>query len=365
MRDKTRLAHHRAGFALPAVLTTLTILTLIYLTVIVATDDLFKETLYQKRELDFQLQALTAEAQLAYLATTEPTNRNAITIGAPRSFGMTDQPAVASLSDKSVQFLMIDGASYAWSPKPDRNAGALTVQVQDDAGLINLNFVDIATNKRLFEAAGLDANLAQGLAAEFQDYTDTDNLIHLGGAEKDDYRRENRPIPPNRPIGQPTEIFGLLAWGKTPPPKWSEVATGVTAQYDSTTFNINTAPPQVLQLMFGLTQAQTQAASVRRRSAPFYSLTELGLADDSERLYTYPNGRLHFTILSDKYGFRYTSRLSLTPESPDRPIWIELESLQRFTPSDEPKPDNLPAFPKPASATDAAKSGTGTGAGTG
>lgn len=340
-----------AGFALPAVLTTLTILTMIYLTVMVAGDDFFKETLQQKRELDFQQEAMSAEAELAYWATTQPPNRNALAIGAPRNGGVTNAPLIGGAAQTGLQFLSIDGTEYAWRTG-ERDSG-LAVAVQDDAGLINLDFATIETKARIFELAGLEPKDAQTLAAQAQDLMDTDDFISLNGAEYEDYRRANRPPPINRPLGNLFELYGVLDWDRLRPAHWAEVSTLLTAQYDSAAFNVNTAPPQALSLALGLNPAQAQAAIERRRINPIYSISELGLVDDNERLYTYPNGRFHFTAIDHRFGLKYSSRLTLTPDDADRPIWTDLESVQRITLRGNPKLDQLPAFPKPGLAIDA------------
>jgi type II secretory pathway component PulK len=350
---QSNIGDAEAGFALPAVLTTLTILTMIYLTVMVAGDSFFKETLQQKRELAFQLDAMSAEAELAYWATTQPPNRNALAIGAARNGGVTTLPIIRGSAEAGLQFLKIDGTDYAWRSPRGGDESALAVAIQDDAGLINLDFATIETKARIFELAGLEPNDAQTLAAQAEDLMDSDDFISLKGAEYEDYRRANRPPPLNRPLGNLFELYGLLDWDRLRPPRWTEVSTLLTAQYDSAAFNINTAPPQALSLALGLNPAQAQAAIERRRINPIYSISELGLVDDNERLYTYPNGRFHFTAIDHRFGLKYSSRLTLTPDDADRPIWTDLESVQRITLRGNPKLDQLPAFPKPSLAIDA------------
>ena len=352
MSRNKRVAHQKAGFALPAVLTTVTILTIIYLTVIVATHDLLKEAVYQKEESRFLLDAMSAEAELAFWVATEPETRNALSIGAPRQSGLTDPAAIEALQGGGIRYLRIDATDYAWRRNADPMAPDLILAIQDDAGLINLNFASQEVRERVFEAAGLDAGAAQVMASQLTDYIDGDDFLSLGGAEFKDYERAGRPPPPNQTLNNPAQLYGLLDWKKNPPPNWDAVASLVTTQYDTASFNINTASAETLALVFGMTERQAEATIARRGSQTFYSVSELGLPDDNERLYTYANGRFRFTVFDSERGFRYTSRLSLIPDNPDRPIWIELESLQRFKSRDNPRPDGLPAFPKPGRASD-------------
>ena len=352
MPQQRRLAHQKAGFALPAVLTTVTILTIIYLTVIVATHDLLKEAVYQKEESRFLLDAMSAEAELAFWVATEPETRNALSIGAPRQSGLTDPAAIEALQGGGIRYLRIDATDYAWRRNADPMAPDLILTIQDDAGLINLNFASQEVRERVFEAAGLDAGAAQVMASQLTDYIDGDDFLSLGGAEFKDYERVGRAPPPNQTLNNPAELYGLLGWKNNPPPNWDKIAGRITTQYDTASFNINTATSETLSLVFGMTERQAEAAIARRGSQPFYSVSELGLADDNERLYTYANGRFHLTVFDSERGFRYTSRLSLIPDNPERPIWIELESMQRYKPRDKPRPDGLPTFPKPGRASD-------------
>jgi hypothetical protein len=335
------------AFALPAVLTTLTILTLIYLTVIIASENFFDETVQQKRELEFYIDALSAEAETAFWASTQPYNRVSLTIGAEPGPGMVDQPLVPKLSGQAIQFLNIDSTPYVWTRDTNSLSPKRLVQLQDDAGLVNTNFANEQTRVRLFQLAGLPVSAAQTLSAELQDYIDNDDLVSLGGAEYDNYQRSNKAVPPNRPMNSPIELNGLLSWRLSKAPNWAKASQLITAQYDSASFNINTASPEALSLMFGLTNAQAVAAVERRKTVPFYAISELGLSDNNEQLYTYPNGQYHFIISDPDHGFRYRSRFILTPQNQDRPVWVDLETLQRFTPRDNPKPNGVSTFPKP------------------
>ena len=347
-----RQGHLKQAFALPAVLTTLTILTLIYLTVILASENLLNETLDQKREMGFYIESLSAEAETAYWAATQPYNRTALTIGAPPSAGMLDEPLSQALSGEPIQYLKFDSTPYVWTRDGSDLSPKRFVQIQDDAGLINLNFASPQTRVRVFQLAGSSASAAQTLAAELQDYVDDDDLLSLGGAESDDYKRDRRPPPPNRRMSKPAELYGLLSWRALRPPNWGKVLPLITTQYDTSSFNINTASPEALSLVFGLTEAQAAAAVERRKSTPFYGISELGLADNNEQLYTYPNGRYHFMITDSAHKFQYSSLLIITPQNQDRPVWVDLQTLQRSTPRDTPKPNGVSAFPKPGRAPD-------------
>jgi DNA uptake protein ComE-like DNA-binding protein len=318
-----------------------------------AADDLFNETLDQKREVDFQLKALSIEAEFSYWATTQPTNRMALAIGAPPGIEVFDQPAGPNLSGKSIQFLNIDSTPYAWTP--DGSNLPLIVRIQDDAGLVNLNFAGADTRRRLFELSGLPVNVAQNLAAQTQDYIDADDLVSLGGAEFEDYQRAGKPPPPNRPLNSLPELYGLLGWASNRPQRWSDVSRLVTTQYDSSSFNINTASADTLSLMFGLSGTQARAAVERRRSKPFYAISELGLADNNEQLYTYANGRFHLMISDNTGGLSYKSRLILSPQNQDRPIWVDLDTLQKVDTRDNTKPDGVSTFPKPSVASNGSR----------
>ena len=60
----------RGGFALPVVLVTLAILTMIFLTIVLAIDDSATQILSRQHQAEFELRALSAEAEFCGLGVS-------------------------------------------------------------------------------------------------------------------------------------------------------------------------------------------------------------------------------------------------------------------------------------------------------
>jgi len=85
----------------------------------------------------------------------------------------------------------------------------------------------------------------------------------------------------------------------------------------------------VLQIRFGLTEDQAASAIAARERAPILSVTDFAaitgttVVDDPLAIYTYPSGRIVFTIRDTQSPWIYRGRLVLTPGDPDQPFWID------------------------------------------
>lgn len=340
------IAASRRGFALPAVLSLVTILTLVYLTCILALRDLYVEARRASAESDFERAAMTAEARMAFLVATEPLVSNALRVGGQRQSGGFDDGASADPSGASATYreVRLDGRPYQWHELP--MGRRYIVSLQDTAGLINLPFQDSRSLVRLFLRAGLTAGDADRLADQFLDYFDVDDFERLLGAEFAVYRAARRPEPLNRPMRRVDEVHGMLDWERLMGPRWRSVSDWVTAQSDNPNFNINTAPAAALSVVFGLTPAAADQAVAQREMAPFDSPAQIGITTtDAMIIFTFPNGRFRFRILDQAQGFIEDFELTLTPEAKDRPVWVEPLLTRRIAPSRSVQEHDLPIFP--------------------
>ena len=102
----------RDGFALPATLAVLGVVTLIFLVAITALASLTAEARSARDRVRFLQQAMTAEATLAYLASTEPLRPQGFAVGAgrildefsrqPGAAPATSRPTIASRASRPV-----------------------------------------------------------------------------------------------------------------------------------------------------------------------------------------------------------------------------------------------------------------------
>ena len=319
----------RTGFALPAVLAVTGVVTIIFLVAITALSSLQAEAASARSRVRFLQRAMTAEATLAYMLSTEPFRTNAILTGAPRNANeiagpsMTD-PIVSGLPTAEVR---LDGRPYLMDLQ-----GPLTVSVQDASGLINLARTAEPVHRRLAARLGLPPATAQAAFPLYLDYIDPDDLRTLNGAERRDYGAAGGPA--DRPMLRPSEWLALKGVRDgIDARRWNAVRSAVVIEPAMTAFNVNTAPAAALEVMFDIGPAQAESAIRRRETAPFQSLEEFlqtvgsTYVDDPERLYVFPGGRIVYEIRDGRSAWTWRGMIVLTPGGLVQPLWIKQTEL--------------------------------------
>ena len=326
----------RRGFALPSVLVLTGVVSVVFLVAVTALDVLGGQARDVVDGVTFREQVLTLEARFAYLSATGRLTSTSLVPQLGRGSGEVGVDAIA-----------LDGSYY-------RVAGARTlVSVQDEAGLINLDSLGREAMPRLFAALGADPARQTVLADRLADYIDPDDLKRPDGAEMDDYARAGLPLPPNQPLRHVAQVLGLLGWRENVVPSaWAAVRDSLTADPSTAVVNVNTAPALVLKVLYGFSDAQAEAAIRARRKDSFGSLESLGhaadvpLVGDTERVYSFPNGRFALQIVDPVTRQVARARLELTPDDADRPLWLAEESIS-LSPQAAQIPPNAPFLPKP------------------
>jgi hypothetical protein len=270
-------------------------------------------------------EALSAGAALVYLAATNPIDSRSIVVGGQLLLGEFDTAPSAGepLPEAgSTTSFYLDGRPYGLAAPQ-----SLTVAVQDQAGLINLASLDPFAQRRLFKLLRVPDNQMSGLIAAFRDYVDTDDLRQIDGAEAAQYDRDG---PANRPLRRGNEwlsVKGVRAG--VDPAAWRRIRQDVVYDQTFVALNVNTMTPTAIAVIFGLSPQQAESAIQARRQDPFLSInsfeTVVGEANlgDPERLYTFPAGRMAYTIRDSRSPWIYQGRLTLTPTSNEQPFWID------------------------------------------
>ncbi|MBB5745334.1 type II secretory pathway component PulK [Brevundimonas variabilis] len=339
----------RAGFALPAVLAVTGVVTLVFLVAITALASLNAEARSARDRIRFMQGAMTAEAAIAYLAATNPIDSQSIVIGGQRTLDVFDTASLAEDANAGVgtpSHLHLDGRSYDLAAPQ-----SLTIQIQDQAGLINLAALDSFAQRRLFGLIGVAENEAPQLIAAFRDYVDTDDLRQIDGAEAAQYGTDG---PANRPLRRASEWLSVKgARAAVDPALWRRIRPDLVYDRTSNGVNVNTMTPAAIAVVFGLSAEQAQAAIRARRQAPFLSInafeTVTGQANlgDPERVYTFPTRRMVYTIHDSRSPWTYRGRLTLTPTGNEQPFWIDqTEQTEAPRRAVAPKTDATP-FPDP------------------
>lgn len=312
----------RVGFALPAVLAVTGVVTLIFLVALTALSSLTAEAASARARVRFLSRAMTAEAMMAYMAATEPVTPAGFNTGAPRRYGDSlDDPLVGA-----GELVRLDGRDY--QAEVD---GPLLLRAQDQAGLINLASLDYGASQRLGQALGLPDRSARALDALYRDYVDQDDLRLPNGAEAGDYPGDG---PANRAMRRPDEWLSLSSVRHAVRPQaWRRLRPYLAMDPASPSENVNTASAATLEILYGATPAQAESAIRSREQQPFLSFSAFaaasGLPDTGEEgFYTFPSGRILLTIADSRSAWVYRSRITLTPSSLERPVWIDQTELK-------------------------------------
>jgi general secretion pathway protein K len=104
-----------------------------------------------------------------------------------------------------------DGTVYAWR----FSNSTVLISIKDEASKIDLNKAPEALFAALFESIGVDPDQAESLADAIADFRDADDLKHLKGAEKAEYRAAGLEWDPkNAPfqtIEELQQVLGMTA----------------------------------------------------------------------------------------------------------------------------------------------------------
>lgn len=251
--------------------------------------------------------------------------------------------------------------------RPYHGEGDTLVRLQDTRGLINLNLVDDARLNRFLGLMGIEAEKRGTLIDTLRDYTDSDKLRRLNGAEDDEYRARKLAPPANRDLITPWQARRIIGWRDTPS-LWQD---GRLAQLCTTSqsmgINPNTAPAEVLATLPGVTQEIAQLILTRRKLAPFTH--EGQITQITSTPMDLPMGAGVIAVPSDTiritqsmtglpWGLQY--EVKVTPTSPNAPWQTEfygrvslaairsgLSEIADLPPRAIAPPDAMPAFLRP------------------
>jgi general secretion pathway protein K len=176
----------------------------------------------------------------------------------------------------------MDHGGELWAsglPRTDIEQGTVSGEITDQQGLFNVNNLaleekasarDIEMFRRLLQAIGLNADLAEAIA----DWIDADEeALPAAGAEDDYYLRLPSPYrAANQPVVELSELLRVRGMDEA---SLARLRAFTTALPRRTPVNVNLAPPELLGVMVpGLTPEEARALASTRVQAPFRSLEE-------------------------------------------------------------------------------------------
>jgi len=266
----------------------------------------------------------------------------------------TDRSSLYGLGQTPLSAIALDNRPY-------RGSGQDILRLQDNRGLINLNFLQPELLLRLLGQMGVPAERRGVLLDTLLDYIDTDDLRHLNGAEAAEYRALGLPLPANDWLISPYQLQHIIGW-RDQEVLWKDqklVDLVTTARVIG--FNPNTAPQEVLAVLPGSSPEIAERLIKTRSIAPFSSETQITAvvgqaAFDSESLVFYASNSFRLRQESDKLPWALQYQISLTPQA-DRAPWRIDYYMRTGVTTRAPDAKAIPALPArtalPAAANEA------------
>jgi len=126
------------------------------------------------------------------------------------------------------------------------------VTLQDSGGLLNLNNYDPDLLSRHLQNCGVPQEQTPALLDALQDYTDSDNLSRINGAESDVYTWNKRLPPRNSPLLSTAEIWNIWGWSNfraaiEKPTCFDSFTTWGQSGFAGPRLNLATATPALLK----------------------------------------------------------------------------------------------------------------------
>lgn len=243
-RPGQAMARGRAGrgYVLPLVLGALVMMALVAGRFAQRMEGLREQSSRLTAYADARLAASNATATALYWISTRELG--------PAGFGPPTQPRLWA---DGRPYLMPDGAE---------------LQVQDLRGLYPLNMPDRQTLRHLLALEGAPASDADALIDVLLDYTDTDNLKRLNGAETAEYAALSLPPPRDDWLLSVRELQRMPLWRDRPELVQRLAALASTGR--QSLLNPNTAPLAILRALLPAASAeQLELFDTLRHVAPF------------------------------------------------------------------------------------------------
>lgn len=209
-----------------------------------------------------------------------------------------------------------------------RGTGGDVVSLQDQRGLINLNFADREVLARVIGRFGVAAEHRDSLLDALQDFIDLDEFRRLNGAEARQYEERGLPPPMNDWLLAPQQLRAVLGWreqeGLWRSPRFLQLVTTAPVGV----FNPNTAPAEVLASLPGSSDEIAELVVRQRRLSPMVSWTMLGELTgqqprDLESVSWTPGDSIRVTQRARRIPWMLQYSVTLTPASPSAPWQID------------------------------------------
>jgi len=315
-------SRHDHGFVLVIVLTLLVVLALLAAAVATSAERTIRAAQADSERFQAELDMDSTRETVLFMLSTQRQTLGGLTV-------TPDAIATLTMVDDDDGFAALPiGNEIRLDSTPYQGLGAARFALQDDRGLLSLNWAPPFRRIAFYESLGAPQNRWAALDAKRLDYQDADDLHRLGGAEREHYLRAGLPPPSNRTLATPLELRRIMDLGPLLATMDDVRLLSMLTTARSSTINLNTAPVDVLLLLPGLTREAAERMVQIRHTAPFVSIWQtqqtFGIAstfEDELSLFATRSGNL--ILWNQHAGTRRLVHWTLTPShiDPDPKPW--------------------------------------------
>ena len=383
-----RRGTHRApranrGFVLIATLWTLVAMAVLaaYIDGVASAD--MERAAAAKSALERELARHSTEATLAYLLSTGRMNHRGLMLEAEQSF--TDLEGTRG-PDRSVGVIAVSGETYA-------GPGGTRFSLQDENGLVSVNFPRTAQFAAALSYAGIAPADIDRIVPRAEDYIDMDDDLSLSGAERFDYDRATPapagsaasssqtdarsrvrdrdrapgasnawgpdltvagagpvsaaslqfPVPSNWSMVTPLELKRVLGIDHLiASDQWRRLLPMLTMR-QTYGYNFNTMRPDVLAAVLELNQGAVDNLLAERAQRPLARLNQINMLTgtlvdiDPADLARWPSRFVRISIWHNAAGLRSLAGMALTPFG-EAPWRIDYRYTEPMVPTEPTEP---------------------------
>ncbi len=309
-----------------------------------------------RRRVDAERHIAEARADVLYWFGTQlmsPRGVELTAIGNATAAPMSEAERVNALlsgggAPRGTRFLRLDDTTY-------RNSDGTLVRLQDSRGLLNLNFAEPDDVVRLLGTFDVESGARAAMVPRLLDYIDTDDLVRLNGAERQQYAEAGRAAPANGLLRTPWEARAVLGWDRYD--RLWRVGDGlplVTSATRTVGINVNTAPGPVLSAL-GVPADNIVQLLEQRRVRPFENIGEMTAllgavaAVDPFRFLINPTNSFRMTLQAEGVPLVREMVVTLTPQATRGPWRIDyMIALPSSGAHAGDQPSAPEPFPEPA-----------------
>lgn len=329
-------SHKQQGFVLAATLWALAIMFIAVGILNTYVQRKMSLGLQAKENIQQSLDQISTEQTILYLLGTCRMTRAGLTLSYQNEQQFLNEEGFLR-TDPVGDEVWLDGSVY-------QGLGDSLFSIQDAAGLITVNAADPSSFEQLLTQYEPNLAVRTRLIGALIDYVDADDLLSIGGAEKQDYIAKGMIAPTNDYLRSPVElqnVYGWKEWLQAHPQFRYQEWLGSNRMG---MLNINTMPKPLLVNLVGLQESMADQYILERRTNPVSSIPEFLLRFNlseqqiqDEKYRTFPTSEFRLSFWNKGGGQARTISLQLTPNGLLGPWLVDYEySVQSVNNNNEP-----------------------------